>query len=80
MRHISGDSLYPLLFIIVMIPLSILLKREKLGYPFGPDGKLFNHLLFMNDLKLFGCNEGELEKLVDLVSVYYKRYRNGIRD
>jgi len=53
-----------------MIPLSILLKREKLGYSFGPDGKLINHLLFMDDLKLFGRNEKELKGLVDLVSVY----------
>ena len=66
----QGDSLSPLLFIIAMIPLSILLKREKLGYPFGPDGKLINHLLFMDDLKLFGRTEKELEKLVDLVGVY----------
>ena len=66
----QGDSLSPLLFIIAMIPLSILLKREKLGYSFGPDGKLINHLLFMDDLKLFGRNEKELKGLVDLVSVY----------
>ena len=66
----QGDSLSPLLFIIVMIPLSILLKREKLGYSFGSDGKLINHLLFMDDLKLFGKTERELEGLVDLVSVY----------
>ena len=39
-----GDYLSPLLFIIAMIPLSILLKREKLGHIFGPDGKLINHL------------------------------------
>ena len=53
-----------------MIPLSILLKSRKLGYSFGPDGKLINHLLLMDDLKLFGCTEKELGKLVDLVSVY----------
>ena len=38
-------------------------------YPFGPDGKLINHLLFMDDLKLFGWNERELKKLVDVVGV-----------
>ena len=38
-------------------------------YPFGSDGKLINHLLFMDDLKLFGCNEHELKKLVDVVGV-----------
>ena len=66
----QGDSLSPLLFIIAMIPLSILLKKEKLGYHFGTDGNLINHLLFMDDLKLFGHTEKELEKLIDLVCIY----------
>ena len=66
----QGDSLSPLLFVIIMIPLSILLRREKLGYAFGPGGKLINHLLFMDDLKLYGKTEGELEALVDVVRVY----------
>ena len=54
----QGDYSSPLLFIIVMILLSILLKREKLGYFFGFDCKLINHLLFMDDLKLFGKTKG----------------------
>ena len=66
----QGDSLSPLLFIMVMIPLSILLKREGMGYPFGCDGKLLNHLLFMDDLKVFGKSEREMEALVELVRVY----------
>ena len=66
----QGDSFSPLLFIMVMIPLSILLKREGLGYSFGPDGKVLNHLLFMDDLKLFGKSEKEVNDLVDLVRVY----------
>jgi len=57
----QGDSLSPLIFVIAMIPLSILLKREKLGYFFGDDGLLINHLLFMDDLKLFGRSKCELE-------------------
>jgi len=66
----QGDSLSPLIFVIAMIPLSILLKREKLGYFFGDDGLLINHLLFMDDLKLFGRSKCELEALVEVVSVY----------
>ena len=31
-----------------MLPLSILLRRETLGYAFGSDGNLINHLLFMS--------------------------------
>ena len=66
----QGDSLSPLLFIIVMLPLSILLKREEIGYKLGPDGKLINHLLFMDDLKLYGRSEEDLDKLVEVVHVY----------
>ena len=35
----QGDSLSPLLFIMVMIPLSVLLKRERVGYSFGSGRK-----------------------------------------
>ena len=66
----QGDSLSPLLFIMVMIPLSILLKREDMGYSFGHGGGLLNHLLFMDDLKVYGKSEREMEALVELVRVY----------
>ena len=68
----QGDSLSPLLFIIVMIPLTILLKREDLGYKWGPSGKLINHLLFMDDIKLYGKSMRELESLVEVVRVFSK--------
>lgn len=66
----QGDSLSPLLFIIIMMPLSILLRREDLGYKLGPGGKFINHLLFMDDLKLYGRTSEQLERLVDVVEVY----------
>lgn len=50
----QGDSLSPLLFVLAMIPLSVFLKREKLGYRFGKEQRMINHLLFMGDLKLYG--------------------------
>ena len=68
----QGDSLSPYLFIIAMIPLSILLRREKMGYALGSDGKLVNHLLFMDDLKLYGKTESELEDLIGVVSKFSK--------
>jgi len=55
----QGDSLSPLLFIIVMMPLSILLRKE---VKFGYELILFttiNHLFFMDDLKLYGKSERE---------------------
>jgi len=66
----QGDSLSPLLFIIIMMSLSILLRREDLGYKLGPGGKFINHLLFMDDLKLYGRTSEQLERLVDVVEVY----------
>ena len=68
----QGDSLSPYLFIIAMIPLSILLRRENKGYAFGSDGKLVNHLLFMDDLKLYGKSESDLEDLIEVVSKFSK--------
>ena len=66
----QGDSLSPLLFVIVMMPLSFILRREGLGFKLGPDGKLINHLLFMDDLKLYGRSEDQLDSLVRLVRTY----------
>ena len=50
----QGDTLSPLLFVVAMIPLSIVLNNEAMGYKFGKEGKKINHLLFMDDLKLYG--------------------------
>ena len=66
----QGDSLSPLLFIIIMIPLSILIRRERMGYVFGSDANLISHLLFMDDLKLYRKSASELEKLVGMVAGY----------
>ena len=66
----QGDSLSPLLFIIVMIPLTMLIRRENLGYKWGHGGYLLNHLLFMDDLKLYGKSLRELDDLVEVVRVY----------
>ena len=51
---LQGDSLSPLLFILVMIPLTMLLKRENIGHKIAKDCRLINHLLFMDNLKLYG--------------------------
>ena len=49
----QGDSLSPLLSLLCMVPLTWLLRRAKAGYESGNKGFKLNHLLFMNDLKLF---------------------------
>ena len=65
----QGDTLSPLLFVVAMIPLSLLLNKKTMGYKFGKEGKKINHLLFMDDLKLYGGNREEVEGLVGVVLV-----------
>ena len=66
----QGDTLSPLLFVVAMIPLSIVLNNEAMGYKFGKEGKKINHLLFMDDLKLYGGSREEVEGLVGLVKKF----------
>ena len=68
----QGDSLSPLLFVMVMIPLSMILNEDESnkGVELGnADGKV-NHLLFMDDLKLYARGEDELASLVSVVEGY----------
>ena len=66
----QGDSLSPLLFVMIMAPLSMILNGETKGYKFGNAGKLVNHLLFMDDLKLYASSQRELDSLVRVVESY----------
>ena len=50
----QGDSLSPLIFVICMIPLSLLLRNVKASYEWVRKEFRLNHLLYMDDLKLFG--------------------------
>lgn len=59
----QGDSLSPLLFIMALIPMSETLRKMKEGYTIKR-GMSLNHLLFMDDLKLFGSSEEEIRALL----------------
>ena len=59
----QGDSLSPLLFVIALIPVTIILRTLKQGYSFGKGKEKLSHLLFMNDLKLYGSNDNEIDSL-----------------
>ena len=65
----QGDSLSPLLFITALIPLSVLLREASQGYKFR-EGRKVNHLLYMDDLKLYGKSKNELESLVNTVRIF----------
>ena len=65
----QGDSLSPLLFVACLIPLSYVLRKSEAGYTFG-NGEKINHLLFMDDLKLYAKNEKALDSLVQTVRIF----------
>ena len=49
----QGDSLSPLVFVLAFIPLSLILRKTKAAYEFSESKEKINHLLFMDDLKLY---------------------------
>ena len=65
----QGDSLSPLMFVIAMIPLTLVLRKIKASYKVSSDGEQINHLMFMDDIKLYAKNESGLDALVQSVRV-----------
>ena len=63
------DSLSPLLFVVALIPVAIILRTLKQEYSFGRGKERLNHLLFMDDLKLYGINNNEIDSLVKVVKI-----------
>ena len=49
----QGDRLSPLLFVVCLIPLSVILRKTKGKYQLRKEDESINHLLFMDDLKLY---------------------------
>ena len=63
----QGDFLSPLLFVVALIPATIVLRILKQGYSFGKGKERFNHLLFIDNLKLYGSNNNEIDSIVKIV-------------
>ena len=61
------DTLSPLIFVICMIPLSLLLRKVKISDEWGRKKFKLNHLLFMDDLKLLGKSDDQIDSLVQVV-------------
>ena len=57
--------------------LTIILKETNFGYEIGDKVARLNHLLFMDDLKLFAKTEDQIDSLIDTVHTFSK-YRNGV--
>ena len=65
-----GDSLSPLLFVMALMPLSGILNNTGKGFILEKNGLKLNHLLYIDDLKLFSRNNTELESLLHAVKVF----------
>ena len=60
----QGDALSHLLFIIAMMPLNYILRNCTTRYKLSRSQDKINHLMYMDDIKLFAKNEKELETLI----------------
>ena len=65
----QGDSLSPLMFVLSMVPLSLILKKVNVCYKWGKKVCKLNHL-FMDDLKLYAKSEEQTNTLVRTVYVF----------
>ena len=66
----QGYSLSPLVFVLALIPLSLILRKAKAAYEFSESKEKINHLLFMDDLKLYSRSERGWDSLVQTVRVF----------
>ena len=57
----QGDSLSPLVFVLTLILLNLILRKAKAAYEFSENKEKINHLLFMDDLKLYSRSEKGLD-------------------
>ena len=60
----QGNNLSPLLFVLSMVPLSLIRRKVNANYEWGKKECKLNHLLFMDDLKLFSKSEEQMDTLV----------------
>ena len=66
----QGDSLSPLLFIMALMPLSTILNTTGKGFCLNKEGLVLNHLLYLDDLKLFAKTRADLESLLSTVKLF----------
>ena len=58
------------MFALALILLSLILRKVKAAYEFSESKEKINHLLFMDDLKLYNRSGKELDSLVQAVRVF----------
>ena len=58
------------MFVSALIPVSLILRNAKSAYKFSGSKVKINHLSFMDDLKLYSCNEKGLDLLVETICIF----------
>ena len=67
----QGDALSQLLFVIAMMPLNHILRKCTGGYKLSKSQAKINHLMYMDDIKLFAKNKKKkMEILIQAVRIY----------
>ncbi|XP_066944517.1 uncharacterized protein [Macrobrachium rosenbergii] len=62
----QDNSLYPLLFVVAMIPMTKVLQKKDAGYQLKKGGSRTNYLMFMDDIKLYGKSIKEIDTLIQI--------------
>ena len=65
-----SDALSPLVLVMAMMPLKHILRECTGLYKLPKSQGEINHLMYMDDLKLFAKNMKELETLIQAVRIY----------
>ena len=65
-----GDELSLLLFVIAIMPLNHIIRKYTGRYKISKLQEKINHLIYMDDIKLFAKNEKELKTLIQAVRIY----------
>ena len=65
----EGDSLSPLLFAVPLIPVTIIRRTLKQRYSFGKGNERLDHLLFMDNLRLYSSNGIENDSLLKKLKI-----------
>ena len=66
----QGDALSPLLFVKVMMPRHLILRKYTGGYKLSQSKEIINHLMYVDDIKQLAKNEKELETSIQVVRIY----------
>ena len=66
----QGDALSPLLFVIAMMLWRYILRKCTARCKLSKSQEKFNHLLYMDDIKIFTKNEEELETLIPTARIF----------